>query len=90
MTSQFLLRVRVGKIEFQSIQHHQFSSVAQFCTTLCDTIDCSIPGLLVLHQLLEFAQTHVHFVGDAIQTSHPLLFPSPPALNPSQHQGLFK
>ena len=50
----------------------------------------SIPGLPVHHQLLEFTQTHVHPVGDAIQPSHPLSFPSPPAPNPSQHQGLFK
>ena len=53
-------------------------------------MDCSTPGLLVHHQLLEFTQTHVHWVGDAIQPSHPLSSPSPPALNLSQHQGLFK
>ena len=57
---------------------------------LCDPMDCSTPGLPVHHQLLELAQTHVHRVGDAIQPSHPLLSPSPPALNLSQHQGLFK
>ena len=68
----------------------QFSSVAQSCPTLCDPIDCSTPGLPVHHQLLEFTQTHVIRVGDAIQLSHPLLSPSPPAPNPSQHQGLFK
>ena len=66
----------------------QFSSVAQSCPTLCDPMDHST-GLPVHHQLLEFTQTHVHWVGDAIQPSHPLSSPSPPALNPSQHQGLF-
>ena len=68
----------------------QFSSVAQLCLTLCDPMDCSTPGLPVYHQLLEFTQTHVHWVSDAIQPSHPLLSPSPPALNLSQHQGLFQ
>ena len=64
----------------------QFSSVAQLCPTLCDRMNRSMPGLPVHHQLLEFTQTHVHRVGDAIQPSHPLLSPSPPAPNPSQHQ----
>ena len=64
-----------------------FSSVAQFCPTFCDPVDCSTPGFPVHHQLLELAQTHVRRVGDAIQPSHPLLFPSPPAFNLSQHQG---
>ena len=68
----------------------QFNSVAQSCLTLCDPMDCSMPGLPVHHQLLEFTQTHVHGVGDAIQSSHPLLSPSPPVLNLPQHQGLFK
>ena len=68
----------------------QFSSVAQSCLTLCDPMNRSTPGLLVHHQLLESTQIHVHQVGDAIQPSHPLLSPSPPALNLSQHQGLFK
>ena len=68
----------------------EFSSVAQSCPTLCDPTDCSTPGLPVHHQLPEFTQTHVHWVGDAIQLSHPLSSPSPPALNLSQHQGLFK
>ena len=68
----------------------QFSSVAQSCLTLCDLRDCSMPGLLVHPQLLELAQIHVHQVRDAIQPSHPLLSPSPPAFNLSQHQGLFK
>ena len=68
----------------------QFSSVTQSCPTLCDPINCRTPGLPVHHQLLEFTQTQVHRVGDAIQPSHPLLSPSPPAPNPSQHQGLFQ
>ena len=67
----------------------QFSSVSQSCLTLCDPMNCSTPGLPVHHQLLEFTQTHVHWVGGAIQPSHPLSSPSPPAPNPSQHQGLF-
>ena len=64
----------------------QFSSVTQSCPTLCDPINHSTPGLPVHHQLLEFTQTPVPWIGDAIQPSHPLLSPSPPALNPSQHQ----
>ena len=68
----------------------QFSSVAQSCPTLCDSMNRSTPGLPVHHQLPESTQTHVHRVGDAIQPSHPLSSPSPPALNLSQHQGLFK
>ena len=66
----------------------QLSSVSQSCPTLCDPINRSTPGLPVHHQLLEFTQTHVHRVGDAIQPSHPLSSPSPPAPNPSQHQSL--
>ena len=65
-------------------------SVGQSCPTLCDPMDCSTPGFLVHHQLPEFTQTHVHWVGDVIQPSHPLSLPSPPALNLSQHQGLFQ
>ena len=68
----------------------QFSSVAQLCPTLCDTMNCSTPGLPVHHQLPEFTQTHVHRVSDAIQPPHPLSSPSPPAPNPSQHQSLFQ
>ena len=67
----------------------QFSSVAQSCPTLCDPMDCSTPGLPVHHQLPEFTQTHVHWVGYAIQPSHPLSSHSP-ALSLSQHQGLIK
>ena len=65
----------------------QFSSVTPVCWMFCDPMDCSTPGLPVYHQLLEFTQTHIHRVGDAIQPSHPLLFPSPPTFNLSQHQG---
>ena len=74
--------------------HHscsvQFSSVTQLCSTLCHPMNCSMPGLPVHCQHLEFTQTHVHWVSDAIKPSHPLSSPSPPALNLSQHQGLFK
>ena len=59
-------------------------------STLCDPMDCSMPCIPVHHQLPELTQTHVHCTGDAIQSSHPLLSPSPPAFNLSQHQGLFK
>ena len=68
----------------------QFTSVAQSCLTLCDPMNRSTPGLPVHHQHPEFTQTHVHQVSDAIQPSHPLSSPSPPAPNPSQHQGLFQ
>jgi len=68
----------------------QFSSVAQSRLTLCDPVDSSMPSLPVHHQLLEFTQTHAHRVDDVIQPSHPLLSPSSPAFNLSQHQGLFQ
>ena len=68
----------------------QFSSVIQSCPTLCDPMNRSTPGLPVHHQLLEFTQMHFHWVDGAIQPSHPLSSPSPPASNPSQHQGLFQ
>ena len=68
----------------------QFSSVAQSCPTLCDPMNRSMPGLPVHHQFPEFTQIHVHRVSDAIQPSHPLSSPSPPAPNPSQHQSLFQ
>ena len=68
----------------------QFSSVAQSCATLCDPMNRSTPGLPVHHQLPEFTQTRVHRVTDAIQPSHPLSSPSPPAPNPSQHQSFFQ
>ena len=66
------------------------SSIARSCPTLCNPMNRSTTGLPVHHQLPEFTQTHVHRVGDAIQPSHPLLSPSPPAPSPSQHQGLFQ
>ena len=62
----------------------------QLYPILCNPMNCSTPGFPVHHQLLECSQTHVHWVGNAIQPSHPLLSPSPPAFNPSQHQGLFQ
>ena len=71
-------------------KHADFSSVTQSCPILCDLMDCSTPGFPVYHQLLELAQTHVHWVGDAIQPSHPLSSPSPPAFNLSQHHSLFQ
>ena len=84
---------RLGYCEYCYYEHrgvcislnHQFSSVAQSCLTLCDSMDCSMPGLPIHHQLLEFTQTHVHWVSDAFQPSHPLLSPSPPSFNLSQH-----
>ena len=69
---------------------YQFSSVTQSYPTLCDLMDCSMPGLPVRHQLPELAQTHVHGVSDAIQPSHLLLSPFPPTFNLSQHQDLFQ
>ena len=65
-------------------------SVTQLCATLCDPMNRSMPGLPVHYQFLEFTQTHVHQVSDAIQPSHPLSSPSPPAPNPAQHQSLFQ
>ena len=72
------------------IAYPQFSSVAQSCPTICHPMDCSMAGFPVHHQYSELAQTHVHRVTDAIQPSHPLSSPSPPAPNPSQHQSLFQ
>ena len=73
-----------------SHMRYQIRSVAQSCPTLCDPMNRSTPGLPVHHQLLEFTETHVLLVSDAIQPSHPLSSPSPPAPNPSQHQSLFQ
>ena len=83
--SIYILMLAVEEIQNQS-QHKeiQFSSVAQTCPTLCDPVNHSTPGLPVHHQLPELTQTHVHQVSDAIQPSHPLSSPSPPAPNPSQ------
>ena len=72
------------------IWHKWSCSVTQSCPTLCDPMVCSTPGFPVLHHLPEFAQTPVHWLHDAIQPSHPLWSPSPPAFNLSQHQGLFQ
>ena len=74
----------------RNFSQNYFSSVSQLCLTLCDPMNRSMPGLPVHHQLPEFTQTHVHWIGDAIQPSHPLPFPSPPDLNLSQHQSLSK
>ena len=79
--------VRMRTLTFSSVQ---FSSVTQSCPTLCNPMDCSTPGFPVHHQLPDLAQTHAHWVGDAIQLSHSLSSPPPPAFNLSQHQGLFK
>ena len=68
----------------------EFSSVAQSCPTLCNPMNHSMVGLPVHHELPQFTQTYVHQIGDVIQSSHPLLSPSPPAPNPSQHHGLFQ
>ena len=85
------LNIKKTKIMASSpISSVQFSSVAQSCPTLCDPMNHSTPGLPVHHQLPESTQTHVHWVSDTIQPSHPLSSPSPPALKLSQHQGLFK
>ena len=72
------------------VTEYQIRSVAQSCPTLCDPMNHSTPGLPVHHQLPEFTEIHVHQVSDAIQPSHPLSSPSPPAPNPSQHQSLFQ
>ena len=79
-----------GKAPYTHIRSDQIRSVAQSCPTLCDPMNRSTPGLPVHHQLPEFTQTHVHWVSDAIQPSHPLSSPSPLAPNPSQHQSLFQ
>ena len=82
-----ILQARI--LDWVAISFSNFSLVAQSCPTLCDPMNCSTPSLPVHHQLLESTQTHVHRVCDTIQPCHPLSSPSPPALNPSQHQGLF-
>ena len=79
-----------GASKMSSHTGRKFNSAGQSRPTLCNPMDCSIPGLPVYHQLLELTQTHVHRVSDAIQPSHPLSSPSPPGLNLSQHQGLFQ
>ena len=83
-------RVVLMVLSPESYSPVQFSSVAQSCPTLCNCMDCNMPGLPVHHQLLELTQTHVHIVSGAIQPSRPLSSPSPSAFNLSQHQGLFQ
>ena len=100
LASRMRIRVRIGdgiaatnaSCAGVLSQHSPVSchAVPKLCLTLCDPMDCSTPGLPVHHRPLEFTQTHVHRVSDAIQPSHPLLPPSPPTFNLSQHQGLFQ
>ena len=92
LSLQFLWKINVFFFSHNKnvYVNHQIRSVAQLCPTLCDPMNRSTPGLPVHHQLPEFIQTHVHRVSDAIQPSHPLASPSPPAPNPSQHQSLFQ
>ena len=82
--------IKKGTVNPDQIAQSGFSSVTQSCPTLGDPMDCSMPGFPVHHQLPEFTQTHVHQVGDATQSSHYLLSPSPSAFNLSQLRGLFK
>ena len=82
--------MQVRKQQLELDMEQQFSSVTQLFPTLCDPMDCNMIGLLVHHQLWEITQTHVHWVSDAIQPSHPLLSPYPPALNLSKHQRLLQ
>ena len=84
---QVLFTVRVPK---EALAYVSVQLSCSLCPTLCDPMNCSTPGLPVHHKLPESTQTHAHQVGDAIQPSHPLSSPSPPAPNPSQHQGLFQ
>ena len=88
--SEWVLLKSSNYTQHQVSLSDQIRSVAQSCPTLCDPMNHSTPGLPVHHHLPKFSQTHVHQVGDAIQPSHPLSSPSPPAPNPSQHQTLFQ
>ena len=90
MNRKMLLWMFIISYFFVCANSVQFSSVTQSCPTPCDPMNRSMPGLAVHHQLPEFTQTHVHRVNDAIQPSHPLSSPSPPAPNPSQRQSLFQ
>ena len=85
-----LVCIWILKSDYRFFYSVQFSSFTQLCLTFCDPMDCSTPGFPVHYQLPELAKTHVYWVGDAIQSSHPLLSPSPPVFNLSQHQGLFQ
>ena len=80
----------INEFPISDSSFNKFSSVAQSCSTLCDPMNRSTPGLHVHQQLPELTQTHVHQISDAIQPSYPLSSPSPPAFNLSQHQGLFQ
>ena len=84
------MKTSITSTVIETVIKNLFSSVSQSCPILCNPINRSMPGLLVHHQLPESTQTHVHCVGDAIQLSHPLSSPSPPAFDLSQHQGLFQ
>ena len=86
-TKELLKKLETPREHFVQVQ---FSSVARSCPTLCDPMNRSTPGFPVHDQLLEFTQTHVHRVGDAIQPSHSLSSPSPPASNPSHHHSFFQ
>ena len=86
----FITLQQSDQIRAWTRKNNQFCSVTQSCLTLCHPKDSSTPDLPVHHQLLELAQNHVHWVSDAIQPSHPLSSPSPPAFNLFQHQGLFQ
>ena len=90
ITAQFRKWMVTGIHDKRKNGNHQIRSVAQSCLTLCHPMNRSMPGLPVHHQLPKFTQTHIHWVSDAIQPSHPLSSPSPPAPNPSQHQSLFQ
>ena len=89
-TKNLIIYLRQDEFEVFVGYSVQFSSVTQSFPTLCDPMNRSMSGVIVYHQLPESTQTHVHWVGDAIQPSHPLSSPSPPTFNLSQHQGLFK
>ena len=89
LLKEFMPRITCNSYVHLTVGSVQFSSVAQSCPTLCNSMDCSMSGFLVHHQLLELAQTHIHWVSDAIRPSHPLSSSSP-AFNLSQHQGLFQ
>ena len=84
------LEINVVTDELEVVSPVPLSALAQSCPTLCEPMNRSMPGLPVYHRLLEFTQTHVHRVSDAIQPSHPLSSPYPPVPNPSQYQSLFQ
>ena len=91
VVKQEMARVNVNILGISKLKSIvQFTSIAQSCLNLCELMDCNTPGLPIHHQLPEFTQIHVHWVGDAIQPSHPLSSPSPPAFTLYQHQDLFK